>query len=148
MLPARLRAGCGWSDACILNISSRGLLIHSTRAAVQGSTIELWHGDRMILARVVWRKGTRAGLHADDRIPVEDLILSTHAAPIPRIAADGRLVERRKRPRPHADSRLRGRAIEFAGVVLIAATLATGAFAMVQQALARPLAYVHAALGG
>ena len=42
MIPARLRMGGLWTDACILNISSRGLMIQATRAAVEGNIIELY----------------------------------------------------------------------------------------------------------
>ena len=148
VLPARMRASSGWSDACILNISSRGLLIHSTRGAAQGSTIELWHGDHVIVAKVVWRNGTRVGVRADERVPVEDIMTSS-AAPAPQpVAADGKPVERRKRPRTHEQNRYRGRAIEFAAAVAVAVPLAIGAFALVEQALAQPLASVGAALDG
>jgi hypothetical protein len=51
-------------------------------------------------------------------------------------------------PRSHDDSRLRSRAIEFTGVAVIALCLAGGVLAMVQQALAWPMAHVAAALGG
>ena len=68
---ARLRAKGGWTDARILNISSRGLLISaSARSPVQGTTIELWHGDNVIVGTVVWQEGTRAGVHSNERVPV------------------------------------------------------------------------------
>src|SRR3954454_9192980 len=74
MLQARMRTGVTWSDAYILNVSSRGLLINFSRSVLQGSTVELWHGDHVIVARVVWRKGTRAGLRAEDRVPIEEIV--------------------------------------------------------------------------
>jgi hypothetical protein len=148
MLRARMRAGCGWSDACIVNVSSRGLQINANRAAVQGGTVEIWHGEHVIVARVVWRKGTRAGLQAEQRVPVEELMTLGQAPRLQLTAAGWPEVERRKRPRTHDDSRLRARAIEFAGLGLVAATLALGASAMVEQAFARPLTYVEAALRG
>jgi len=142
-----MRASCGWSDASILNISSRGLQVNTTRAAVQGTTVEIWHGEHLIVARVVWRKGTRAGLQAEQRVPVEELMTLSHEPKLQLTAPSLPKLERRKRPRSHDESRFRSRAIEFAGLTIIVASLALGGFVMLQEAFARPLAYVRAALG-
>ena len=40
MLPARMRSSTGWSDACILNISTRGLLIYALGSADPGNFVE------------------------------------------------------------------------------------------------------------
>src|SRR6187200_314323 len=88
MLRTRIRAMCGWSDACILNISSRGLMINAPAAvAAQGSTIELWHADHVIVATVVWRRGSRAGLQTDDRVPVDDILALSSATTLQLTAA-------------------------------------------------------------
>jgi hypothetical protein len=148
MLPARLRAGAQWSDTCILNISSRGLLIHSARAAPEGSIIELRRGDQVIVARVMWREGARVGLQADERLPVEQIMSLGQSQALQLTASTGAAVERRKRPRTEVDARLRGRAIEFASVAVIAASMALTIWSMASEALARPMAAVSAALGG
>jgi hypothetical protein len=122
----------------------------STAANAQtGSKIELWHGDHVILAEVVWRDGRRAGLRSDERVPVEE-ILALSKAPSLQLTAVGQWphVDRRRKPRRHGDSRTRSRAVEFAGVAVIAVCLSGAAFEMVEQAFAKPLAYVEAALGG
>jgi hypothetical protein len=148
VIPARLRMGALWTDACILNISSRGLMIQATRAAAEGSMIELYRGDHVILARVVWRCGMKAGLQAEERIPVEE-IMSLATAPNLQLTAGARPPgERRKRPRTHEQSRQRGKIFEFASVALIGASLAAGAYGMVEEAFARPLAVIEFALGG
>jgi hypothetical protein len=148
MIPARLRNGAQWNDACILNISSRGLLVHSPRGVPQGSTIELRRGEHVIVARVVWRDGARVGLQADERMPVDQIISLDQAAALQLTAAANGLAERRKRRRaPTADSRLRGRAMEFVSVGVIAASLALTIWSMVDQALGRPMAAIAAALG-
>ncbi len=146
-LPARLRLGESWADACILNISSRGLLIQANRGAEPGSLIELRRGEHAILARVIWRQGPRAGLRAEECLPVEDILTMDQAASLQLTTVDTSLVEWRRR-RSHDESRWRGRAIEFAAVLFIAASLGIGGFMMVEQALAKPLALVEAALGG
>ena len=145
VVPARLRDGASWSDACILNVSSRGLMIHTGRPVRCGSEVELCRGEHMIVARVVWRDGGRAGLRAKERVPIEEIVMSGHAAALQLAAANG---ERRRRPRPEDSSRLRGRAIEFAGSLAVVVTLAAGGVSMVETAFAQPMAAVAAALGG
>ena len=148
VLPARLRSGVQWSDTCILNISSRGLMIHSGRAAPKGSLVELRRGEHVIVARVVWRDGARVGLRSDERVPVEEIMSLSRCQSLQLVATDGARVERRKKARsPHKDARLQGRALEFLGVGVIALSLALGVWAMAQQAFAVPLGQIEEALG-
>jgi hypothetical protein len=147
VLPARLRSGAQWSDVCILNISSRGLMIHSARVSAKGSMVELRRGEHVIVARVMWREGARAGLHSDERLPIEKLATLGQPQPLRVASEDGKFVERRKRPRPQDDARLRGRAMEFIGVGAIGVTLALGAWTIASEAFARPLETVRNALG-
>lgn len=142
-MPARLRHGSSWSDACILNISSRGLMIHTGRPIARGAEVELRRGDHVIVARVMWREGGRAGLRSEDRVPIEDIVTFGQSPALQLTAATG---ERRKHPRPEEHSRIRARAVEFAGVLAIAICLAGAGFTMVESAFARPLAVVAAAL--
>jgi hypothetical protein len=144
VVPARLRHGASWSDACILNISSRGLMIHTGRQLNRGTEVEIRRGDHVIVARVVWREGGRAGLRADDRVPVEDIVTLGQSPALQLTAATG---ERRKHSRPEERNRHRGRAIEFAGIVAVTAALAVAGLMMVQAAFAQPLSVVTAALG-
>jgi len=147
VLPARVRTGAQWSDACILNISSRGLMIQSGRAGPEGSVLELRRGNHVITARVVWRNGPRVGLQSDERLPVEEILSLCKSHTLQLVACEGALVDRRKRPRSGADSRVIGRSIEFAGIAVIAATLALGAWAMADRAFAKPLTTVEKAFG-
>lgn len=148
VLPARLRTGAQWSDTCILNISSRGLMIHSGRCADRGSIVELHRGDHVIVARVVWRDGARLGLQSDERLPVEDILSVSKTQTLRLAAADGIVTERRKRPRLSSEARLRGRAIQFVGVLSMAASFAISLWLMAERALAQPLTTVANALGG
>ena len=146
VLPARIRHEASWSDACILNVSSRGLLIHTSRQAPTGSQIELRRGNHVIVARVVWRDGAKAGLRADERVPIEEIV-TLGQSQVLQLSAGACPPERRKYPRAEDRYRLRARAFEFAGVVAIGASLAGGAILLVEEAFARPLAIVQAALG-
>ena len=148
ILPARMRTGAGWSDACILNVSSRGLQIHASRCTPMGSSVELWHGDRVIAAKVVWRNGPRAGLHSEERIPVEEVLSLGQSPALQLTAGNQRGVERRAVARTQDASRFQGRAIEFLSIVAMAAALSSGLFLMVLEAFARPLAVLYRIFGG
>src|SRR3954453_8262022 len=91
LLKARIRTGAGWSDACILNISSRGMLIHAIRASDRGSIVEVRQGEHVIRARVVWSDGARAGLRADERLPVEQILSRNDCPELRLTAAESRL---------------------------------------------------------
>jgi hypothetical protein len=145
MLRARLRAISGWSDACILNVSSRGLMINAS-APVKGDSIELWHGEYLIIATVVWKKGTRAGLHAEGRLPVDDILALSKSPSLRLTAGSWPEIDRRKTPRIQTDSRARARATEFAGIVVIAACLTAGAVEVFERAFATPINIVQVAL--
>src|SRR4051812_38360012 len=96
MLPARIRTDTGWGDACILNVSSGGLLIHSGQAPAEGSTIELRHGGHAVTARVAWSDGPRVGLCANGRLPIEQFLLLSES---PALRLTARPAERRSHDR-------------------------------------------------
>src|SRR4051794_1216719 len=97
VLPARLRSSAGRTDTCILNISSRGLLIHSARTGPQGSKVELCRGDLAIVACVVWQDGARAGLRTEDRVPVEDMLSFRGSTALGSVASSSGGEDQRKR---------------------------------------------------
>jgi len=149
LLPARVRVGVSWSDACILNISSRGLMISAGSGIVEGSTVEVRRGDQAIFARVVWREGPKAGLRAEEPLPVEDIVTLAQPSALQVTAADSLAMERRRKKRAiYDDSRRLARAFDFTAVLVVAVGLSAAVLSMVEQALAKPLAMVGAALGG
>jgi hypothetical protein len=144
VLPARLRTGAHWSDTCILNISSRGLMIHSARAVPKGSLVELRRGVHVILARVVWKDGGRVGLRSSERLPIDEILSLNQSW----IRGSVRTAEaRRGGSRGFTPSlSLAPRALEFIGVCAIVMALAVGAWTISQGAFARPLAAIATAL--
>lgn len=148
LIDARMRSGARWSDARILNISSRGLMIQSGSAGGEGSVVQLYRGDHVIVARVVWRSGNRAGLQSEDRVPVEEIMSAGQSTALQLVAPGGAPIERRKHPRMAEHARTRGRMFEFIGVGVIALCLALGAARLVEDAFISPVARVAAALGG
>jgi hypothetical protein len=148
MIRARIRSGVSWHDVCILNLSRRGLGVQAAQPPPRGSYVELRRGSHVVVARVMWAKGHRAGLYSQDAIAIRALM---HDEP----ANDRRppaypKVERRRAARSieqrRESSRTTARALEFACVGLVAAAFGLTVFGTVEGALAQPLAQVRAAL--
>jgi len=99
MLPARMRSKAGWSDACILNVSKRGLLVYSSGSADPGAFVEIRRGGQLVVARVVWRKNQRIGLHSPDPVRVEAIISTEAAASAVQSSIPEITLERRRIPR-------------------------------------------------
>ena len=152
MIKARMRVGAAWSDACILDMSSRGLMIQASDPPPGGSYLELRRGRHVIVARVMWSRDRRAGLRAQDVLPTEAIISEPdHSAGPPIVAGVERRVEpaaRVVRPTAHEQNRWRSRAWEFASVAFVGGVLATFAFDAVASALERPIVAVEGALEG
>lgn len=146
MLPARMRSNAGWSDACILNVSSGGLLIYSNAAADPGATIEIRRGGQMVAARVVWRQNQRIGLRSCNPVPVEEIISDQTAASAVLSCGEPLRLERRRQPRNPDRSRAQGRAIEFLFVATLGSAVAAWAAMSVHEALAAPMSAIGTAL--
>ena len=150
MIKARMRVGAAWRDACILDLSSRGLMIQASDPLPGGSYLELRRGRHVIVARVVWSRDRRAGLRTQDALPTEAIIAEPdHSAGPPIVAgAERRAAPAARVPRAtdHEQSRWQSRAWEFASVVFVGAAFATVAYGTVASALERPLEAVEGAL--
>ena len=150
MIKARMRSGASWHDVCILNLSLHGAGIQAPEPPERGSYVEIRRGSHVLIARVAWSKGHRAGLRSQDPIFIQSLVAEPNAAA--QSKAPGLPVERRRAPRTvrqrHDRSRLLGRTMEFACFVIAAGAVALAAFGAVEQALAQPLSQISAALGG
>ena len=152
MLNARMRVAATWNDVCILNISTRGVLIQAAEPPARGTYLDLHRGQHAIVGRVVWVDEQRFGVHTQDVLAVEAIIHPADPAItllVCAVAADAAF-ERRASPRVaqarHEASRMLSRSMEFAIVALFGAGLALAAFNSVGQALGRPLAQLSATI--
>ena len=147
-----MRSGVSWHDVCILNLSRRGLGIQAAEPPQRGAYVEIRRGKHFILARVMWTRGHRAGLHSQSLIFVRSLVRDEPTNDGGHSATAYPEVDRRREPRAmlerHERSRLTGRAMEFACIGLAASALGLTIVATIEQALARPIAQVRAALDG
>lgn len=121
-------------------------MIQASRTAEPGTTVELTRGAHVILAKVVWREGPRAGLEVDGGLPVDDILTLGKEPGLQLTAMDSWLVEQRPKPASHEDSRLQARLFEFVGIAAIAGTLCIAALGMLEQAFAQPMAAIATAL--
>lgn len=157
LVPCRVKSAGGWSDACIHNISSHGLLVGLDDAPATGTYIDIRRGTLVIVGRVVWSKLGFIGVRTQDVVSVTAVVSEprrgrpeipdtkmpaadrrTHA----RLAAQGRIGREVER------SRQRAMAFQFAALSIGGAGVAIFAAMEVRQALASPMAMVGAALNG
>jgi hypothetical protein len=79
VVAVRLRHGLSWTDACILDVSSRGLLIQTGSPIAPGNEVEIHRGQHAVAARVVWRDSGRAGLEAKHPVSIEHIVVLGHS---------------------------------------------------------------------
>lgn len=152
MIKARMRAGALWSDALILNLSSRGMLVRSDQSPGRGSYLEIRRGHHVMVARVVWSGAGRFGVRTQDPVPAEELIHDPDGAASPAASDTNGFRERRAAPRTlqyrHEASRHSARIGQFAAFSLVSGLAALLIGMAVMEAVARPLAAAKLALAG
>jgi hypothetical protein len=151
LIQARIRVGNGWSDANILNYSSRGMLVHASPAPPRGSYLEIRRGSEVLVARVVWAEAERFGVRTQDPVPAGQLLGRREGDQAGSSPGGGPARERRRQPRAgqfaEQTSRWRGRRLEFAIVAALGAVTATFIMGGVNDLLAKPMAAVRTSLG-
>ena len=149
VMRARIRVGASWNDACILNLSTRGMLVRASTALDRGSYLEIRQGGHVIVARVIWRRADRFGVQTQDPIPAAALIRGTGPSVAPTIARPG-AAERRAAIRPAAPtaeaSRQRARAAQFWMATVVGGIAAILALGAMGDLLGRPLKAVGTVL--
>lgn len=149
MIKARMRAGASWSDAFILNMSSKGLLVRSHRSPSRGSYLEIRRGSYVIVAHVVWANSDRFGVRTQDPVPADGLIRDPDGASAVARPAASHFQERRAAPRPqvrHERSRQTARVAEFAAMAFACLLVAVLIAVQVAEVVAKPLDAARTAL--
>jgi hypothetical protein len=149
VITARMRFNGSWSDVCVHNISSRGMLIQAGAAAARGSYIEVRRGQHVIVGRVAWSKGHRLGVRTQERLDIGAILREPDASKVnyeARIRSqpsfDRRSVYRLAKAEAGwkaEQSRFRSRALEFACVAAMSAFAALMIFDTATESLRQPL---------
>jgi hypothetical protein len=151
LIQARMRVGAAWSDACILNLSRRGMLVQSGMAPRRGNYLEIRRGAHVVVARVVWAKEQRFGVQTQDLVRAEDLLQEIDNSSMSARAISA-ASERRSAPRSaavrHEANRFRGKALEFGSLAVFGVAAAFLLFATIDELLGRPIGALEAALVG
>ncbi|QXT37465.1 PilZ domain-containing protein [Sphingomonas sanguinis] len=74
LIPCRIKSVRGWGDACIHNISSRGMMIACDDPLAPGEYLDLRRGSQVVIGRVVWRRDRFSGVRTQDVISAEAMI--------------------------------------------------------------------------
>lgn len=147
LVRARMKAGPEWHDTCILNISSRGMLLQAADPPVRGSYLEIRRGALVIVARVMWCKHHCFGVKSQDALPVDAIVRDIE---VPVVGEGVRVGERRTAARPMLPtatcSRHQGRMVEYGFAIALAVVVAGFAASEVYGALSAPVEAVTAAL--
>ena len=134
---------------CILNISSRGMLLQAASPPPRGSYLEIRRSAFVIIAKVMWTRNHRFGVRSQDVLPVDAIIAD---AVVPIVGEGVRVGERRAGARPklatEQRSRHHGRMMEYGFIVTLAMAGAGFAATEVHALLAGPADAVTAALSG
>lgn len=153
VIPARMRCGGAWTDVCIRNMSSRGLLLQSATPPRRGTYVEILKGRHGIVGRVAWAKDRRFGIHSQNRIDIEAIIGEARGAEAISQPAGGerRFVARKTAAASAAERLERSRrlsaAFQFVCIVLCGAAVAMIIADTVRDTLSRPMKAVSAGLG-
>lgn len=156
LVGARMRQSAGWDDVQILDLSTRGMQIRATAPPPQGSYVEVRRGHHVIVGRVVWTNGGRAGVATQDHLPVDAIAGDPqHASrgaddPSETEFVSERRLELRGRAsvRSHENSKWQARAMQVAWLAVMGTAAAVTAFGAVQQSLSTPLSHAAAAFSG
>ena len=150
MIRARMRSGVSWNDVCILDLSGRGIGIQAALPPSRGTIVEICRGSQIVVARVIWTHGRRAGLRSQDTIFVSAFVNEATSAKACSPSTEGDPSERRTAPRRaqqrNEHSRVAGRAFEFICLALFAGALSIAVYRSVQSALAQPFSAISAEL--
>jgi hypothetical protein len=144
MIRAMLRDGGPEREACLLDLSSGGLMATVSEAPRRGTFAEVIVGRHSLVGQVQWSEGRRFGMKLREKIDVL-AVIGNEAGPTALAAAR----KARGRPSPEATfaySRHVAQGFTFGILIAGVATGAVLAAQLVTRSLA-PLAAVSAALG-
>lgn len=110
LIPSRMCVGSRWVDACIHNMSSRGMMLTTDSPPAPGAYVDIRRGTQIVIGRVVWRKDQFFGIRTQDKVNMDAIVNEPRLAARPPRKADQQL-ERRSKDRLTAEQKV-GRQVE------------------------------------
>ena len=153
-LSVRFKDGTGWSDASVLNLSSRGLMAVCFTPPAKGSYLEVRRGNTVAIGRVVWSGGDRFGLMTQD--PIDLASFTDPGASPARGKGERRTIERNTAKAPPRPADLAAKAarneqlshgMQFVAIALGVAVAAMLIGDIVLDVLASPLQQIDQVVG-
>lgn len=151
LIEARLRHERGWSNVCILDMSSRGMLVRANPAPARGSYVEIGRGHQRIVARVVWADHDRFGARTQDALVLDAVAKGQPAAdPDPAMLGNDRRSLRREDAagEHHERSRRFGQRLEFVTIIAFGGFAAFLVFDTMHAVISKPLHQIESGLRG
>ena len=152
---ARMRVDGKYSDVCIRDISSRGMMLQAATPPRPGTYIEILRAAHIVVARVVWASDRRFGIRSQDRIDIRGIVEATPGSGTRPVDQERRAADRSRPAGGTAAidlaeraerNRHRSRAFQF-GLLTVCGLLAAGLAANVAyDVLSSPLKTVSAHL--
>lgn len=147
IIPAQMRGDSGWSEVCIRNVSSHGMMLQMSKPPAPGCYVELRRATVVVVARVMWADADRCGLKTQARVDIGALSGAEGKS-------SGAAEPAGQRQKARADAiaavtegaMLAGRSVQFACGAAFGAGLAILLSLAAYDTLARPLSAVQAAL--
>lgn len=150
LIRAKLRAGGLPVDACIRDISSKGMMIHSEAPPARGTYVEVVTGTHTIVGRVVWGADSRFGINTRDKLHIEMIIgerrAGRPAGEPPPAAASHRPRSPKRESVAHATAH--AKAFEFFGLVVFAVAIIYAFASATYETLSRPLENISSQMRG
>jgi hypothetical protein len=149
-----MRVGASYSDVCIRDISSRGMMLQAATPPAKGTYIEILRAAHIVVARVVWVNERRFGIVASDRMDVAAVINAAAPAGSRNDGQERRSTHRQRMPAPTANglaqraerSRRLSRAFQF-GMITLSGMVGAGLLGgIAYDAMASPFKHVAAHL--
>lgn len=140
-----MRNGSQREDVRIVDLSGGGLCLLGANSHRRGEYVELNRGNHSIVGRVVWATSQKLGLVAQDKIPIEALISDPNCLIELSPAALSAVTMRNVKLQD--SSRFVALAIQTSALAFAGGCAALLAVSLVQDAFARPMHSIAAALG-
>ncbi len=144
LVRAKLRAGGLPVDACIRDISSKGMMIHSTAPPARGTYVEVVTATQTIVGRVVWDADMRFGIHTREKLHVELIVGELRTGRAPAQSTPLAALPRPQPPKRESFTRAHAKALEFCGLVVFAVAIIYAIASATYETLSRPLETISA----